>query len=194
VDEQITHALASVATTVIDRPMPTRRSPYRIEVANPQRDVRLDVRQLRRVAEQTLRAEQVQSAEISIALVDDAEIWRVNKQFLNHDYPTDVVSFLSEVSDPPTRAASNPRRQPRGAGKTLSGEIVIGAAYAAREAADYGWATQDEVILYLVHGLLHLCGYDDLSPPEKRIMRRREDAILNLCALDRPPRRKAKRA
>ena len=70
---------------------------------------------------------------------------------------------------------------------------MIGAAYASREAAEYGWPTQHEVILYLVHGLLHLCGYDDLSPPEKRIMRRREDAILNLCGLDRPPRRKAKR-
>lgn len=173
---------------------------YDVAIANRQRSVSLDVTNLRRVAEETLLEEQVARAEISIALVNDAEIWRVNKQFLNHDYPTDVVSFLMEVEWNAIDAAMSfiavAKRgvQPRGAGKTLSGEIVIGAAYAAREAAEYGWPTQHEVILYLVHGLLHLCGYDDLSPPEKRIMRRREDAILKRCGLDRPPRRKAKRS
>lgn len=157
--------------------MAGRNAPYQIAIAKRQRAVSLDVRQLRRAAEETLLHEQVVRAEISIALVGDPEIWRVNKQFLNHDYPTDVVSFLLEVT-----------------GKTLCGEIVIGVEYARREAAVYRWPVQHEVILYLVHGLLHLCGYDDLSPKEKRIMRRRENAILKSCGIDRVPRRRPRSA
>ena len=49
---------------------------------------------------------------------------------------------------------------------------------AAQRAAEYQWTPHEELILYLVHGLLHLCGYDDLTPAERRIMRAREKEIL----------------
>ncbi len=164
---------------------------YQIAIANLQRAISLDVRQLRRMAEGTLFEEQVHAADISVALVNDAEIWRVNKQFLNHDHPTDVVSFQleSEQTIPPESYGSRTQRL-RGAGKTFHGEIVIGAEYAQREAAVYRWPVQHEVLLYLVHGLLHLCGYDDLSPAEKRTMRRRETAILHRCGITGIPRRR----
>lgn len=170
--------------------MAARNAPYQIAIANRQRSVSLDLRQLRHVAERTLQIEQVRAVDLSIALVNDDEIWRVNKQFLNHDYPTDVISFLLDSSRPEFCDSSRQRSQPRGAGKSLCGEIVIGTEYAQRLAAEYGWPVRNEVNLYLVHGLLHLCGYDDLSPTEKRIMRRRETAILHRCGITHIPRRR----
>jgi probable rRNA maturation factor len=145
---------------------------------------------LRRAIELALRVERVRAAELSIAFVNDDEIQRINKQFLNHDFPTDVVSFPLESNTTQSAPAFERRTQPRGAGKSLGGEIVIGLDYAVRSAAEYGWPVQKEVLLYVVHGLLHLCGYDDLSPEEKRIMRRRESAILHRCGISPIPRRR----
>jgi probable rRNA maturation factor len=67
---------------------------------------------------------------------------------------------------------------PRGAGKRLDGEIIISAETALRNASRFGCRPVDEVELYLVHGLLHLCGYNDLSAAQRRLMRAREADIL----------------
>lgn len=167
--------------------MPVSRSSvletrYQIAVSNSQKAVRLTRPRLIRIARGTLAAEKVTRAEISIAIVDDPQIHEVNRQYLQHDYPTDVISFLLEVDEPVkakrSRGAASKRASPRGAGKVLSGEIIISAETAARDARRFGWRAGDEVCLYLVHGLLHLCGYDDLTPDERRIMRTREAAVL----------------
>ena len=168
----------------------------RIAIANRQRAVRIDRRRLIRLARAVLVMEQVALAEISVAIVDDREIHRINRRFLNHDFPTDVISFLLDEDDAhdlkPSASvrhvrrradttsaagkASFPRR--RGRGKAFSGEIVISAETARRNAVAYRVTPQDELDLYVAHGLLHLCGYDDRSPREKRLMRRRESEAL----------------
>ena len=175
--------------------MPPR---YQILISNEQRVVKMPARALKTAAETVLRDEQVAQAEISVALVGNARIHEVNRQFLKHDYPTDVISFLLEseqlepLEEPPAKVAGKstglkrlsgqPARPPatvrRGRGLRLEGEIVIGAEYAAELADQYDWTATEEITLYLVHGLLHLCGYDDLTPSEKRIIRRREKEIL----------------
>jgi len=156
---------------------------YSIEIANEQTLLNIDDPLLEDVARQTLSAEQVAAAEISIALVDNGAIHEINRQYLQHDFATDVISFLLDEFGPEDAAA--PEAEPstglptvRGAGKTLSGEVIISTEMAADMARDYGWQARDEVILYLVHGLLHLCGYDDLSADEQRVMRAREVEIL----------------
>ncbi len=152
---------------------------YQIEFANRQRAVRVALPALKRAARVVLSDERVARAEISVALVDDAEMQALNQAYLGHDYPTDVISFLldSDLPDPlDPCVTARPRR--RGAGQVLEGEILLGAEYAVAEATTLGWETASELTLYLVHGLLHLCGYDDLSPAEKRIMRRRERELL----------------
>lgn len=158
-------------------------SMYSIEIANEQTLLNIDDPLLEDVARQTLSAEQVAAAEISIALVDNVAIHEINRQYLQHDFATDVISFLLDEFGPEDGAA--PEAEPstgfptaRGAGKTLSGEVIISTEMAADMARDYGWQARDEVILYLVHGLLHLCGYDDLSADEQRVMRAREVEIL----------------
>ncbi|MBI3865999.1 MAG: rRNA maturation RNase YbeY [Planctomycetia bacterium] len=171
---------------------------YSIAIANRQRALRIDRRAMAMLVRRVLGLEQVAAAEISIAFVGDAEMQAVNRQYLNHDFPTDVISFLlgaTPVSGRQvTKAGSHsgkkqqvPDFRPghnvqaairRGACKSIDGEIVISTETALSNASRLGTTPQHELALYLAHGLLHLCGYDDLSPREKRLMRRREAEAL----------------
>ena len=152
---------------------------FSIAIANRQRGLRFDRHRLIRLVRSVLRQEQVAAAEISVAILDDAAIHAINRQFLNHDYPTDVISFLLDCRLVDTRPPRERRHSiRRGAAKAIEGEIVISAETAASNAARYGISPQDELALYLVHGLLHLCGYDDLTPQKKRLMRTRESEAL----------------
>jgi probable rRNA maturation factor len=126
--------------------------------------------------QQVLLMEQVASADIELSIVDDAEILRVNREFLGHDWPTDVISF-SYVERP---AGVDPLRLPRGLGLELDGELIVSAETALRLSMQHGWSPDDELLLYCVHGCLHLCGYDDQSDSEQRLMRQRERAALAL--------------
>lgn len=177
--------------------------PYAISLANRQRALRVDRRGLIRLASAVLAMEEVDQAEISVAIVDDREIRGINRRFLNHDFPTDVISFLlgegdtrdlkptarANVGGKPSSASRSlrpgktpARHRRRGSGKVIEGEVVISAETARRNSAVYRVHPRDEVALYLVHGLLHLCGYDDRSPREKRLMRRREtEALAAAC-------------
>lgn len=146
---------------------------YDFEVQNSQSAVAVPPGWVESIARGTLEAEGVVSAEISIALVDDPRIHEVNRAHLDHDYPTDVISFLYDEAE--VGEADDARR---GSGKHLEGELVISGDTAAREARSYGWEGRDELALYVVHGLLHLCGYDDLTEDEQIEMRRREASIL----------------
>ncbi len=133
-----------------------------VAIADQQTALRLPAARLREIVRTTLRAEGVARASISLALVDDPTIHALNRRHLAHDFPTDVLSFLFSSSG----------REP------LEGEVVVSTETAVRQAARYGWSPQHEVTLYVVHGLLHLCGYDDQNPPARRRMRRREREIL----------------
>jgi probable rRNA maturation factor len=152
-----------------------------VEISNSQDLLQLDETRLREVAEQTLLDEQVAAAEISVALVDDATLRELNRRHLGHDYDTDVLSFLLECTPGESGSAQPPTR--RGSGKRIEGEVIISAEMAQHMAADFGWSAEDEVVLYLVHGLLHLVGYDDLTDEERPVMRRREREVLKLFDL-----------
>lgn len=142
---------------------------YRIKIASPQEIVPLDYARLREAAKCVLEGEDVAAASISLAFVDNPTIHRLNKQFLDHDEPTDVLTFPLSG---------------RGA-KTLEGEIVIGAEVARAVAAERGHDESAELCLYAIHGVLHLCGYDDTTEAAARTMRDRERHYLT--ALGLPP-------
>ena len=155
---------------------------YEIEITDQQSLLNLDNEQLIDTARMLLTAEQVKSATLSLVFVEDGEIHQINRDFLQHDYPTDVISFLlnqrqnSSLSDTPD--------SPRGVGQHLEGEIIISTETAIRESRDYNWSPGKETLLYLIHGLLHLAGYDDLTDDDCALMRRREKEILELCGLE----------
>ncbi len=161
---------------------------YFIDVSDSQSVLSLEEVFLREVVEQTLEAEQVLSAEISLAIVDNPMIRELNIRYLEHDYDTDVLSFLFDSEGGDEQEARAAERaglegRPRGAGKRIEGELIVSAEMANDQAQEFAWNPRDELVLYIVHGLLHLTGYDDQSPTEKRIMRRREREILAIWGL-----------
>ena len=152
---------------------------YEIEIANNQSRLTLDEDYLRLVVSQTLSAEEVSGATISIAILDNPSIHNLNREYLQHDYETDVLSFLLEES-----GGTDNSQAPRGSKKQIDGEIIASADYAADQAAIYQWEPLSELTLYIVHGLLHLCGYDDLSEEELPVMRARERDIMGLLGIE----------
>ncbi len=144
---------------------------YTVEI---QADVDLtgiDTDALAVLAERALSKEAVASpAELSILLTDDAAVQELNRQYRNTDAPTDVLSFAQAEGD--TFA------HPDAASALMLGDIIISIDTARRQAAEYAVTLQDEVAHLLVHGILHLLGYDHEVPDEADIMRAHEDAIL----------------
>lgn len=138
-----------------------------VSIASPQEIVPLEYARLKEVARTVLEGEKVKDAKISLAFVDDPTIARINKQFLEHEGPTDVITFPMSG---------------RGA-KKLEGELVIGTEVAVREAQERGHAVHIELCLYVIHGVLHLCGYDDRTPKDAKVMRQKERAYLQQLQL-----------
>lgn len=138
-----------------------------MEVSDTQSCLPVDRQALVRLANLVLQREQVARASISIVLVDDATIHGINRRHLGHDWPTDVITFpLSDPGD-----------------SELSGELVLSTEMAAATSREAGVDPQAELALYLVHGLLHLCGYDDQNDADSNLMRRREAEILAQAGL-----------
>lgn len=161
--------------------------PYEIEITNTQDYLDVDETALRRVAERTLAEERVAEARLSVGLVGNSAIRELNRRYLGHDWDTDVLSFLLECEGGPGKTPA--REPPRGAGKRIEGEVIVSAEMARGRAAEFHWSPRDELILYLVHGLLHLAGYDDRSERERCVMRSREREILNRCRISPPEKR-----
>jgi probable rRNA maturation factor len=133
----------------------------RISIANPY-EYALDFQRLKEAARTVLEGEGVRACKVTLALVDNAHIHRLNKQFLEHDEPTDVLTF------PYTDLNS----------KLLEGEVVIGYEVATENAADRGHQLNWELLLYVIHGCLHLCGYDDTDDASVREIRAKERSYL----------------
>src|SRR5713101_7940652 len=135
-----------------------------VSIACPQELVPMDRSRMKEIVHKVLSKEGVIEAEISLAFVDNSTIRQLNKRYLGHDQPTDVLSF--PLSEPGS--------------KKIVGELVIGAEMAQAEAANQGHDVQAELALYVIHGLLHLCGYDDQSPSAAKEMRDREQHYLRV--------------
>lgn len=100
---------------------------------------------------------------VSVALVGDATMSRLHVQFMNIAGPTDVLTFELDYD---TR------------GNVTAGEIVVCVPEAARQARQHGTRVEHELLLYVVHGLLHLTGHDDHDDSDYRRMHAAEDRIL----------------
>ena len=131
-----------------------------IEIAN-EHEVPFNATRLKKAVRAILKDAAIGDGEISIAVVSDAEMHLLNRKYLEHDYPTDVLSFVLEE-----RAGY------------LEGEVIVSSEYAAQEAERFGWSMDDELLLYVIHGTLHLVGEDDLTPDAKQQMRQREQHYL----------------
>lgn len=131
---------------------------------------RLDADTLTALARRVLAAEGVAPpTEVSVVVTDDETVRELNRRHLGLDEPTDVLSF-------PLGKSKN-FVGPPGVPNNL-GEVIIAGPTAERQAAQAGHSLADEAAHLLVHGLLHLLGYDHLSAEDERRMRSREEALL----------------
>ena len=128
-----------------------------LRLSNQQSEIAVQVRPLRRRLESALpllpRPLPAELTDIAFVLVDRATMSRVHGDFLGDPSETDVITFPY-------------------------GEILVCPAVAHDQAQGYGLATQDEVLLYCLHGLLHLAGYDDTKPKLAREMAEAQEKLL----------------
>ncbi|MFM7835592.1 MAG: rRNA maturation RNase YbeY, partial [Planctomycetaceae bacterium] len=168
--------------------------PWEIDIVSQQSAFTVNTDLLQTAVSTVLRQEKLVSAIVSISIVDNQTIHRINRQYLQHDYPTDVISFQlgfdeSELppddqedpldDEPLPEPSKNDSDQLPAAGAAIEGEIIASAEMAAQMALAGNWSADAELALYVVHGLLHLCGYDDLTPADRSVMKSREILALN---------------
>ncbi len=131
-------------------------------VLDRQSRFRPDRELLRRITRAVFAAEcPGRSAEVSISFVGDGEIRPLNRDYHGSDSYTDVLAFPLERSE-----------------KKIVADIVVSTDTAARQASAFDTSLRHEVYLYVIHGILHICGYDDLSPVDRKVMRRKEREYL----------------
>jgi len=133
-----------------------------VSVANQQERLDLDYPRLKAAARAVLEGEGVKKSKITLAFMTDEAIHALNQRFLQHDEPTDVISF--------------PYSSPKAV--SLEGDIAISTDTAVRAAEERRHAPEDELMLYVIHGVLHLCGYDDTEDRDRVRMRVKERVYL----------------
>src|SRR5512147_175819 len=120
---------------------------------------------LERAAQAALLFSGASEADLSLVLTDDARIQSLNREFLGHDAPTDVLSFPADELDPETS-------------RQYLGDVVISLPRAAEQARERGHSLEEEVQLLVVHGILHLLGHDHGEAGEKAVMWSAQAEIL----------------
>ena len=154
-----------------------------LSLLNRQRVRRIDTRLLRQITLHLLDTELgVESFELAIHLVGAEEMAKVNWDFLQHEGSTDVITFdHSDVVAADVRRLSN-KKGGAVAQKSLHGELFICIDDAVKQAREFRTTWIQELTRYVVHGVLHLRGYDDLKPVARRVMKREENRLVRLVA------------
>ena len=139
-----------------------------IVIQNRQRSRRIDTTVLKQIAKHLLGTLLLQpDAELGIHLVNAVEMAKVNETYLGHTGSTDVITFDHN----PPGTSSKSKAPP------LHGELFICVDDAIEFAREFATSWQAEVVRYVVHGVLHLRGFDDLVPDKRRVMKREENRL-----------------
>ncbi|MGB9723990.1 MAG: rRNA maturation RNase YbeY [Chloroflexia bacterium] len=132
-----------------------------------------DLKRLERLARFVLTAEGAEGSEVGVALTDDAGIQALNRAYLGRDEPTDVLAFpLEETGGRPALVVGKK-------GRPYLGDVAVSLERAREQAPSYGHSWEEECETLLVHGLLHLLGYDDGTEAERRRMEVRQERLLD---------------
>lgn len=134
-----------------------------LSLRNRQRARKIDLRSLRRIITHCLEEVLRVRYELSVQLADAAEITRLNEQYLQHAGSTDVITF--DYRDQPAK-------------DVIHGDIIVCVDEAIRQARTFQTAWQEELVRYIVHGILHLRGYDDRTARLRGRMKRAENKLV----------------
>ncbi|MDR1372738.1 MAG: rRNA maturation RNase YbeY [Dysgonamonadaceae bacterium] len=121
---------------------------------------KLQRRKIKQWIARTISEFRKQTGEITYIFCSDSEILRINNQYLEHDYYTDIITFDYSECD------------------TVSGDLFISLDTVKSNAENFGTAFDDELCRVMIHGILHLCGLDDKTPKEQSEMRENENRAL----------------
>ncbi|MGA9118883.1 MAG: rRNA maturation RNase YbeY [Bacteroidota bacterium] len=137
-----------------------------IEVAvhNAHGDRRVESGRIRSLVHRVVKREGYSNARVSVVFTDDRLSRRINRKFFGHDRPTDVMSFPLEDDG------------------TIEGELYVNLDKAARQAGTYHVSRLNEIARLVIHGVLHLLGYDDTTRRAARRMKETEDYYVGLLA------------
>lgn len=140
---------------------------FKIGFFNGLNDKRIDEKEklVLRIADFTLRSEGLERGELSIALVGDQDMQRLNRDYRGLNETTDVLSFPLGEDD--------------------LGEVIISWPRAREQAREFGHSLNRELGFLLVHGILHLLGYDHQKKEDREVMRNKEEEILSRLELER---------
>ena len=136
----------------------------KIQVRNLQKVKKIKAAELRKKVKRILTALRISNKTLNIVLCENCIIRNLNKNFLHKNYATDVISFPLESSFPPG----------------VWGEIVVSVEQAVNKCGQYSLTWEEELFLYIIHGILHLIGYDHRTVKDKRAMQRKEKELLAL--------------
>jgi len=156
-----------------------RRSPE-ITVGNRQK-IRVRLRTIRKFAGHVLAAEGIApECELSVVLCDEEEISGLNRTFLRHEGPTDVLAFPQDAPrrEPASPEESTSHRVTSHKVTSLLGDVVVCTEVALRQAQQRGVSCEEETLELLAHGILHLLGHRDDTPAARRKMFRRQRELL----------------
>ncbi len=142
--------------------MPKNRLRLRIDCQKETYTRRLRIRDIRTFCKSVFAAEGIADCDCGIIFVDNNYIQDINLSYFNKPLPTDVISFPLH-----------------GAGKRVEGEIYISLEQAERQSCDYSVSLSEELQRLLIHGILHLLGYEDRTGSGKRHMTLKEDGYIN---------------
>jgi len=134
---------------------------------------------VKKIAQNVLKAESVAPPyEISLVFTDSETVRRLNRDYRGVDEPTDVIAFNMLPQKETTTSFVLPPD-----GITRLGEIIISYPQAVEQAKEQGHSVEHELALLIIHGILHLLGYDHEKPEEEKRMRGKEQELLEKCLL-----------
>lgn len=136
-----------------------------INIDSSQKSMRVPGKKIRELIAFVEKSEKVRFDEVDIAIVSGQKMAWCNRTYLGHAGQTDVISF-DLTNTPPDP-------------KHLVAELIVCSDVAIREAKKRKLAASNELLLYILHGLLHVIGYDDQTPADRKIMHKRQDHLLN---------------
>lgn len=139
----------------------------RINCENQNKRRRIDLVKVKKAARIALKELKKNKSEINIDFFSDQKIKGLNRRYLGINKATDVMAFPCQVSSVKYQVSSD-----------ISGDIAISSDTAARNSKLYGTTFLEELILYVIHGILHLAGYKDKTKKERGLIRRKEHEIL----------------